>query len=62
MMAIRPRFAVEEVEKHISSMFEPCNQPLGMQLEHTAFLNDPLLNEVTPYTIPTIQVYRPISI
>jgi hypothetical protein len=62
MMAINPHFAVEEVEKHISLIFEPLNQPSGMQLQHPSILNDPLLNEVPPYTIPNILVYRPIRI
>ena len=62
MMAIHPHFAVEEVEKLISLMFELCNQPLGMQLQHPSLLNDPWLNEVPPYTIPNILVYRPIRI
>ena len=62
MMAIHPHFAVEEVEKHTSLMFEPFNQPLGMQLQHPSLLNDPLLNNVPPYTIPNILVYRPIGI
>jgi len=59
MMAIHPHFAVEEVEKNISLMFEPFNQPLGMQLQYPSLLNDPLLNEVPPYTIPNILVNRP---
>ena len=58
MMAIHPHFAVEEVEKHISLMFEPFNQPLGMQLQHPSLLNNVLLNEVPPYTILNILVYR----
>ena len=62
MMAIHPDFAVEEVEKHISLMFELFDQPLGMQLQHPSLLNDPLLNEVPPYTIPNILVYCPIRI
>jgi len=62
MMAIHPHFAVEEVEKHISLMFEPFNQPLAMQLQHPSLLNDPLLNEVPPYTNPNMLVYRPIRI
>jgi len=62
MMAIHPHFAVEDVEKHISLIFEPFNQPLGMQLQHPSLFNDPLLNEVPPYTIPNILVYRPIRI
>jgi hypothetical protein len=57
MMAIHPHFAVEEVEKHISLMFEPLNQPLGMQLQDPSLLNHLLLNEVPPYTIPNILVY-----
>jgi hypothetical protein len=62
MMAIHPHFAVEEVEKHISLMVEPFNQPLGMQLQHPSLLNDPLLNEVPLYTIPNILVYCQIRI
>jgi len=62
MMAIHPHFTVEDVEKHITLMFEPFNQPLGMQLQHPSILNDPLLNEVPPYTIPNILVYCPIRI
>ena len=62
MITIHPHFPVEEVEKHISLMVEPFNQPLGMQLQHPSLLNDPLLNEVLPYTIPNILVYRPIRI
>jgi len=62
MMAIHPHFAVEEVEKHISLMFEPFNQPLGMQLQQASLLNDPLLNEVPLYTIHHILGYHPIRI
>jgi len=62
MMAIHPHFALEEVEKYISLMFEPFNQSLGMQLQHPSLLNDQLLNEVPPYTITNILVYRPIRI
>jgi hypothetical protein len=62
IIAIHPHFAVEEVEKHIFMMFEPFNQPLGMQLQHPSLLNVPLLKEVPPYTIPNILVYRPIRI
>jgi hypothetical protein len=62
MMAIHSHFVVEKVEKQISLMFEPFNQPLGMQLQHQSLLNDPLLNEVPPYTIHTILGYHPIRI
>jgi hypothetical protein len=62
MMAIHHYFAVEEVEKQISLMFEPFNQPLGMQLQHPSLLNDPLLKEVPPYTISNILAYHPIRI
>ena len=62
MIAIHPHYAVEKVVKHISLMFEPCNQPLGMHFQHLSLLNDPLLNEVTPYSIPIILVYCPIRI
>jgi hypothetical protein len=62
MMAIYRHFAMEEVEKHISLMFEPFNQPFGMQLQHPSLLNHPLLNEVPLYTIPIILLYCPISI
>jgi len=61
-MAIDPHFAVEEVEKHISLMFVPFDQPLGLQLQHRSRLNDPLLIKVPPYTIPNILVYCPIRI
>ena len=46
MMAIHPHFEVEEIEKHISLMFEPCNEPLGMELQHPSLFNDLLLNKV----------------
>jgi hypothetical protein len=60
MLAIHPQFAVEEIEKHISLMFELFNQLLGMQLQYPSLLNDPLLNEVPLFTIPNILVYRSI--
>jgi hypothetical protein len=62
MMAIHPRFMVVDVHKHISLIFAPFNQPLGVQLQHPSLLNNPLLNKVPPYTIPNILVYHPMSI
>jgi len=54
MNAIHPHIMVEEVEKHISLMFAPFNQPLGMQFQHPVLLNNTLLNKVPPYTMPNI--------
>jgi hypothetical protein len=59
MIAIHSHFAVEGVQKHMSWMFEPFDQPLGMESQHPSLHNDPLLNEVPPDTIPNILVYWP---
>jgi len=61
MIAIHPHFVVEEVERHVSLMLDPVNQPSGRHLQHhPSLLNDLLLNEVPPYSIRNILEYSPI--
>jgi len=57
-MAVHPHFEVEEVKKDISLMLEPLNQPLRVRLQLPSLLNNLLLHEVPPDTIPNIMVFH----